>query len=135
VVVEDVGLWLSTMLRHRHKMKKFMASILFVLGSIGTGMAGDTYQSAESGNTLLAKCVGPPELQLVCAGYTTAIYDTINFLEANHVMPKRHCFPSGVSRSQLRDVIVHYLQNHPEKRHAGAGALGIEALQEAWPCN
>lgn len=116
-------------------MKALMASILLVLASVGNGLAADSYESSESGNTLLAKCVGPPELQLVCGGYTTAIYDMINFLEANKIMPKRHCFPSGISRGQIRDVIVHYLQHHPEELHAGAGHLGIEALQEAWPCN
>jgi hypothetical protein len=116
-------------------MKTPAASIVLILASVGNGLVGVTYESSESGSTLLAKCLGTPEVQLVCGGYTTAIYDTINALEADKTVPKRHCFPPGLSRKQIRDVIVHYLQNHPEKLHRGAGALGIEALQEAWPCN
>jgi hypothetical protein len=116
-------------------MKTLMASLLLVLASVGDGSAGDTYESLESGNTLLAKCVGPPEVQLVCAGYTAAIYDMIAMLEAGGAMPKRHCFPTGVTRLQIHDVIVRYLQNHPEARHMGAAGLASDALQEAWPCN
>ena len=116
-------------------MKTPIASILLIQASAGNGLAGDSYESSESGNTLLAKCVGAPAVQLFCGGYTTAIYDMINFLEASKLIPKRHCFPPGVSRGQIRDVIVHYLQIHPEELHTGAGYLGIEALQGAWPCN
>ena len=116
-------------------MKTLMASLLLVLAGVRSGWAGDTYESLESGNTLLAKCVGPPELQLVCAGYTAAIYDMIAMLEAGGAMPKQHCFPTDVTRLQIRDVIVRYLQDHPEKRHTGAAGLARDALQEAWPCN
>ena len=116
-------------------MKTLMASVLLVLGCAGNGLAGDTYESLESGSTLLAKCVGPPEVQLVCAGYTAAIHDMIAMLEASGAMAKRHCFPTETTRLQIRDVIVRYLQNHPGERHAGAAGLVRDALQEAWPCD
>jgi hypothetical protein len=116
-------------------MKIAMLSTLLVLGNAGNAFAGDPYQSSESGKTLLAKCVGAPELRLVCGGYTTGIYDLVNFLEADELMPHRHCFASGVSRGQILDVIVQYLQNHPEALHRGAGDLRMEALEKAWPCH
>jgi hypothetical protein len=115
-------------------MKTLMAALLLILGWAGSGLAVDNYESTESGNTLLAKCVGPPEMQLVCAGYTAGIYDTINLLETTNALPKLHCFPSGVTRLQIHDVVVRYLQDHPEQRHVGAAALVRDALQEAWPC-
>jgi hypothetical protein len=116
-------------------MKTLIASLLVVLAGVGSASAGGTYESLESGNTLLAKCVGPPELQLVCGGYTAAIYDTIAMLEAGGAVPKHHCFPPDVTRLQIRDVIVRYLQGHPAERHTGAASLASDALQEAWPCN
>src|SRR5690242_16173538 len=115
-------------------MKTLMASLLLVLGCMRSGLATDNYESTESGNTLLAKCVGAPATQLVCAGYTTGIYDMINLLETTNAVPKLHCFPSGVTRLQIHDVVVHYLQGHAEERHAGAASLVSNALQEAWPC-
>ena len=117
-------------------MKTLTTSILLVLASaaLRNGWAADKYESIESGNTLLTKCVGPAETELVCAGYTSAIYDMINLLETTNVTAKLHCFPSGVTRLQIRDVIVRYLQNHPEQRHRGAAGLIRDALQEAWPC-
>jgi hypothetical protein len=115
-------------------MKTLMAALLSILGYAGSGLAVDNYESTESGNTLLAKCVGPPEMQLICAGYTAGIYDMINLLETTNALAKLHCFPSGVTRLQIHDVVVHYLQDHPERRHAGAAGLVRDALQEAWPC-
>jgi hypothetical protein len=116
-------------------MKTVTASLLLILGCAGSGLAADNYESTESGNTLLAKCIGPPETQLVCAGYTTGIFDAINLLETTGAVAKQHCFPSGVTRLQIHDVVVRYLQDHPEERHAGAAALVRDALQDAWPCH
>ncbi len=116
-------------------MQILIASLLLVLASVGSGWAGDAYESLESGNTLLAKCVGPPELQLVCGGYTAAIYDTIAMLEAGGAVPKHHCFPRDVTRLQIHDVIVRYLQGNPAERHTGAASLASDALQEVWPCD
>ena len=115
-------------------MKTLVTSVLLVFGYAGSAFAADNYESIESGNTLLAKCVGPPEVQLVCAGYTTGIYDMINLLETTNAVAKLHCFPSGVTRLQIHDAVVHYLQEHPNERHAGAAGLVRDALQEAWPC-
>ena len=39
------------------------------------------------------------------------------------------------ARGQILDVIVQYLQNHPEALHRGAGDLRMEALEKAWPCH
>jgi hypothetical protein len=116
-------------------MRTLMASLLLFLGCVGSGVAADSYESTESGNSLLAKCVGPPESELVCAGYTTGVVDMIKLLEATNAVAKRHCFPPGVTRLQIHDVVVHYLQDHPERRHDGAAGLVGDALQEAWPCS
>ena len=115
-------------------MKTLTASLLLISACAGSGLAADNYESIESGNTLLAKCVGPPENQLICAGYTAGIYDMINLLETTSAVPKRHCFPPGVTRLQLHDVVIRYLQEHPEQRHMGAAALVSDALEDAWPC-
>ena len=115
-------------------MKILTASLLSILACAGSGLAADTYESIESGNTLLAKCVGPPETQLICAGYTAGIYDMINLLETTGAVPKLHCFPPGVTRLQIHDVVIRYMQDHAEQRHLGAAALVRDALPEAWPC-
>jgi hypothetical protein len=49
--------------------------------------------------------------------------------------PFRVCRPEEVTGSQARQVIVEFLQAHPEERqsHSAAG-LAIQALAEAWPC-
>ena len=44
------------------------------------------------------------------------------------------CVPDGVEASQMRDIVVRWLQRHPEKRHYTIGAVTLSALREAWPC-
>jgi len=44
------------------------------------------------------------------------------------------CLPVEVEASQLLDLLVRYLQSHPESRHEPARALYYLALRETIPC-
>lgn len=44
------------------------------------------------------------------------------------------CRPEQAPRGQTLNVIVRYLQNHPEKQHDNFSWLALDALHEAWPC-
>jgi hypothetical protein len=41
---------------------------------------------------------------------------------------------TAVKTEQVRDVVVQYLNAHPEKRHEPAAARTLIALQAAFPC-
>lgn len=45
-----------------------------------------------------------------------------------------YCLPENVSKSQVKDVYVKYLQQHPEKRQLDGAILAITALLSAFPC-
>jgi hypothetical protein len=45
------------------------------------------------------------------------------------------CIPPEVALSQVVDVVVQFLHDHPAERHAGAAGLVNGALTKAWPCH
>lgn len=54
--------------------------------------------------------------------------------DADKRMPIRvdRCMPEGVTVGQLADVIVKYLEDHPEKQHEMAYSIYIDAMREAF---
>ena len=67
-----------------------------------------------------------------CGAYVTAIADAIN--NRNTIDGWRACLPRGVTRGQVEDVAVQFLQRNVARRHEGAANLIAEALSGAFPC-
>lgn len=44
------------------------------------------------------------------------------------------CRPENASYSQVSDVTILYLKNHPKVRHFESSMLIAAAMREAWPC-
>ncbi len=71
-----------------------------------------------TGNEMLEMCRGGNTEQGVCFGYIVGLSDGIAVLQMSlgkHWQPI--CKPRKVTSHQLRDVVVKYLDDHPEKRH------------------
>jgi len=59
-------------------------------------------------------------------GYVLGIFDAYyNIL---------FCPPINIKSGQVLDIVLKYLQNHPEIRNKPADYIVIKALQEVWPC-
>ncbi len=87
---------------------------------------------ATDGNELKAACGSKSRFdQGVCIGFASAIAGVVG---DEPVMGWRACIPNGVPRRQLQDVMVKYLDDHPEKLHLGAETLVARAFAEAFPC-
>jgi hypothetical protein len=79
------------------------------------------------GNTWLSACTSPrtsPSYSL-CVGYVRGFADGL--------ITRENWPPSNVTTTQLIDVSVRYLRNHPEIRHTAVNALLLKAFNEAWP--
>lgn len=44
------------------------------------------------------------------------------------------CVPNRAQVGQLRDVVIKYLDEHPEHRHYSADSIVVTALREGFPC-
>ena len=91
-----------------------------------------------SGEQLLNYCGGDdPAARDGCTGFAMGVADAAAEASAagSLIGPFRVCRPEEVTGSETRDVIVQFLQTHPEERqsHSAAG-LAIQALAKAWPC-
>jgi hypothetical protein len=62
-----------------------------------------------------------------CTGAILGLHDGL----AEHDLV---CSPKEVTRQQVRDVVVNYLRDRPERRQYRAYGLAYDALVEFWPC-
>lgn len=44
-----------------------------------------------------------------------------------------YCIPQGSTAGQVKDIVVKFLSDHPERRHLMGGVLVANALSNAWP--
>lgn len=44
------------------------------------------------------------------------------------------CYPTGIARADIRDVVMKYLRGHPERLNDPAPLLVLNGLFEAYPC-
>lgn len=45
------------------------------------------------------------------------------------------CYPEGDVKGQIREVVMKYLRDHPDRLHDPAPLLVLNGLFEAFPCN
>jgi hypothetical protein len=111
---------------------------VFLLGLFLLFLNTSTYAqrvSPTTGNTLLEACESKAELQQAFwLGYITGSTDVDGMNGAAFPERRRSCIPESVSNSQIRDVVVKYLKEHPEDRHLLAEILVVQALAKTFPC-
>ena len=102
---------------------------LSIAVAVWAAVCGPVLAAAGDGNELLAACLRPAETfdRGYCLGYIVGAAGALE-LEASV------CPPKGITLGQLKDVVVRYLQAHPEIRHQSATFLTSIALIDAFPC-
>ena len=97
---------------------------------------------AETGNELLNKCKydnvdnvdgGAFYDVMFCMGFVTAV---ATVLSGDLYDWFRACFPNSgeITKEQLKDIVVAFLEKYPERRHHNALLLSLHAFTEAFPC-
>ncbi len=87
------------------------------------------------GNQLYMECqdAGNNFERAKCIAYIIGVADT-----SEDVMwgleRKDFCFPKQLAASQLRDVVMLWLQKNPQERSLNASGLVYNAFKEAFPC-
>jgi hypothetical protein len=86
--------------------------------------------SYYDGNALLDLCQQHSD---VCVIYMQAVNDALFTASFGTSRDVPYCIPQGAKATQIRDIVVQYLNAHPERRQILASTLTIEALSQAWP--
>ena len=90
----------------------------------------------ETGNDLLAICSEvSSQLGTACMFYIRGITEGFFGALAATRQSQAFCLPETVTQYQMRDVVMKWLRENPEKRHIDAGFLIIRAMKDAFPCN
>lgn len=102
-----------------------IVSALFVLLALGQA-------NAETGNSLLDDCKSEGSFRSgVCSGFVVGVAQVVGASDVDGVQA---CFPEGVTKGQLRKVVVAYLEANPGLLHYDAATLVIVALVGKFPC-
>jgi hypothetical protein len=103
-------------------MKRFVAAALFLL----PGIAQAEY--FETGEDLWNLCTDNfPGHNYLCIGLPAAYFDMM-------LATGYRCAAAGVDRERVRNVVVKYLSDNPEKRKQPASELAITSLKAAFQC-
>ncbi|MEP5188127.1 MAG: Rap1a/Tai family immunity protein [Marinomonas sp.] len=92
------------------------------------------------GNELLAKCSTPKGdtlfymHQSYCIAYVVGSVDALTSAQTIDGFPTIICVPENVSSNQLKDIVLLYLEKHPEDRHLGGSTIVMVAVAKAFPC-
>ena len=112
-------------------MRKFLLAVmvLVVVPYVPVTKAGFV-----NGNTLLTRCRNETDVydQAYCLAYIVAITDTL--WGENAVQGYRACPLGSLVQGRALDIVVSWLEAHPQHRHFSANGLVAAALSEAFPC-
>jgi len=74
-----------------------------------------------------------------CLLYIRGVADTLSLWKDESDVAKAHllppaCIPDGASNFEMANVVLKYLNDHPNKLHESYSLLVILALQDGYPC-
>jgi hypothetical protein len=93
---------------------------------------GSRTRQLLDGQSLLHLCSGNSADKNACTAYIQGASDQWNLYRA--LTRTTQCGPETLTGGQLRDVVVVYLQKHPEHLIDSAAGLVVEAMTAAWKC-
>jgi hypothetical protein len=127
---------------------------LFIVGVATNGYAQIPTQKKRhaeaaiimSGNQLFDLCShyktnkAKGELGVACFMYISAVAQTLIVVQTfvlndDTRTMQSPCAGKSVTEEQIADVVVKWLDDHPEKRDLPAPLLVMKSLNEAFPCN
>jgi Rap1a immunity proteins len=94
--------------------------------------ADNSFLAFETGNQLYSRC--QQDRRGSCTAFVVGVSDTIETVQSDVGRKAVICKDEGVTKSQITDVVIKHLSDHPETRHDAAARIVILALSKAFPC-
>jgi hypothetical protein len=93
--------------------------------------ASDSIPHIRTGNFWFETCKSD---KLPCISYIVGLFDGADTQSKIRDSEFIFCWKGGMSYGQLGDVLVKYLQDHPEERHEDFRMLALKALGPLLRC-
>ena len=88
-----------------------------------------------TGNNLLEACTSTKSSAgNFCAGYVAGVSDAVRWVAFDTNSAQSFCSGRGVNSTQVQDIVIKYLKEHPEVRQYSAPSMIYPALIAAFPC-
>ncbi len=109
--------------------------VVLLLAIAGSAYGQRQYLPAFfTGNDLLDECEGTRDQREICLGYVEGVSDALGYGDRIFDLPSVCVPPHAVPASQVRDIVLAYVREHPVTRHFAAAPLVTAALGQAFPC-
>jgi hypothetical protein len=103
-------------------MKRFLVAALLLFPSVAHA------EYFETGNDLWTFCTDKfPGHDFLCLGMPAAYFDMM-------LATGYQCASTGLAREQVRDTVLKYLSDNPDKRSQPASQLALTSLKTAFQC-
>lgn len=107
--------------------------LALVLQSCAANAAEEQVPTFRTGNRLVEMCASPAG-QLDVVHYVIGAVDALDAHWRDLWGAPFFCLPPNVTTIQVGDVLCKFVRDNPAKRHHVGGALVIEAMRSAFPC-
>lgn len=108
--------------------RRLFAAVIAIVAVAGPAFAG-----IDDGNALFRYCdASIGAFVMYCFGYVDSVVNDMRLYGS--VAGHRACLPSDFGDNRRRDVIVAFLERHPQDRNSGATELIARAFADAFPC-
>jgi hypothetical protein len=112
-------------------IRTFSCFILIFL--LNTGVHSSSSAAFMKANQLYSLCSSDQAIDhSICEGYIIGINDSIFSGHLGNIF--QVCYPEGISITQLRLVMVNYMETIPEKLHFVADGIVGEGLATVFQC-
>lgn len=82
------------------------------------------------GNTFLRQCENS---RVACVTYLQGVNDGLLAVIVGTNRDMIYCIPSRATIDQVADIVIRYVEAHPERRHLQMPVLMTNALADVWP--
>jgi hypothetical protein len=87
-----------------------------------------------TGGELAARCrESSIDAVAQCFSYLAAVHDSVRAYEA-WLSIREFCIPAAIAQSDLRDILVRYVDEVPGAATGQAASVAIRAMKQAYPC-
>ena len=115
-------------------MVRLAATISFLVAIVSSPTWANSFWTSDD---LLNQCRSDDAAFIgICAGFAGAMADAIVMYQTALDAPKMVCFPpAGVKLDRIRDIVVRYIEAHPQHGAYAASQQAWLALKEGFPCS
>jgi len=117
------------------RRKLLLLSLVILAGTSAPPLVSPARAYFLDGDELMNHCsVNIPDERFdpaICVTYIMGAYDAYMFQRLVRNQPR--CAPPTLTAGPLREVVVEYLEDHPDNRGMDASALVWNAIIAEWP--